>query len=515
MSDSGRTSSWLSIAALALAMSTLVLCAVDEVLFVVDSTGKWIALGVTLLAAGAAVATGWWINASRQATVQRYVDLLCRIGDHRDLANISNDNSLPFPADDSWHRVFVQVRSCILAYNDRLQEADEIKAVAEVRAHRLADEVERLAEILASLPDPVFSVDSYGEVALTNGAARKMFGIEGPRGDGKNATRGPRDERLQEMLLEARRRKAPWQRAAELDLLDVEGRSHSCSVLIRALGVGQDPNDEVGHGAVAILHDNSQLKTIRQRHAEFVSAVSHEMKTPLAGIKAYVELLADGDTEDQETREQFLGVINGQTERLQRLIDNLLNLARIEAGVVVVHKQQQSLNEVLEEAVRVVQPSALEKQIALQSDLSELFLGVQVDRDMILQAAINLLSNAIKYTHPGGRVTLRSRLTEDEVQFEVTDTGVGLSSEDCGKVFEKFYRVKRHKDMAPGTGLGLPLAKHIVEDVHGGKLVVESALGEGSTFRVHLPAANSASPASSIENRPMESKSRSPRSIEA
>ena len=108
------------------------------------------------------------------------------------------------------------------------------------------------------------------------------------------------------------------------------------------------------------------------------------------------------------------------------------------------------------------------------------------DRDMLLQAAINLLSNAIKYTRSGGKVTLRSRLADDQVRFEVQDTGVGLSEEDCRRVFEKFYRVKKDKDMAAGTGLGLPLAKHIVEDVHGGKLTVESVLGQGSTFIVTL-----------------------------
>ena len=106
---------------------------------------------------------------------------------------------------------------------------------------------------------------------------------------------------------------------------------------------------------------------------------------------------------------------------------------------------------------------------------------------MLLQAAINLLSNAIKYTYPGGQVTLRSRVDDRDVIFEVEDTGVGLSPEDCDKIFEKFYRVKKDKTMASGTGLGLPLAKHIVEDVHSGRLTLKSELGKGSTFRVTLP----------------------------
>jgi two-component system, OmpR family, phosphate regulon sensor histidine kinase PhoR len=235
-----------------------------------------------------------------------------------------------------------------------------------------------------------------------------------------------------------------------------------------------------------VLRNIDDQRVLQKRNAEFVSSVSHEMKTPLAGIKAYVELLADGDAEDDETREEFLAVINGQADRLQRLVENLLNLARIEAGVVKVSKEPRSLNAILEEALNVVQPSAESKNIRIANDLSPLYLPVLVDRDMLLQAAINLLSNAIKYTPPGGLVTLRSRMEEGQVRFEVQDTGIGLSPDDCQRVFEKFYRVNKSKDMASGTGLGLPLAKHIIEDVHGGHLTAESVLGEGSTFSVTL-----------------------------
>ncbi len=213
------------------------------------------------------------------------------------------------------------------------------------------------------------------------------------------------------------------------------------------------------------------------------------MKTPLAGIKAYVELLVDGEAKDEQTREEFLNVINSQANRLQRLIDNLLNLARIEAGVVEVQKGVTSLNELLADAVNIVRPAAEAKDVKLVADLSQMFIGVLVDRDMMMQAAINLLSNAVKYTYIGGCVTLRSRLEDQEAIFEVQDNGVGLADEDKQRVFEMFYRVKKDREMAHGTGLGLPLAKHIVEDVHGGRLCVESELGQGSTFSVVLPVA--------------------------
>ena len=131
------------------------------------------------------------------------------------------------------------------------------------------------------------------------------------------------------------------------------------------------------------MTDITGQKAIQKRNAEFVSAVSHEMKTPLSSIRAYIELLVDGEAEDDATQEEFLGVINNQADRLQRLIDNLLNLARIEAGVVAVNKSALSLNELLGEALGVMQPAAQEKQITLTAELSPLYLGVLADRDML------------------------------------------------------------------------------------------------------------------------------------
>ncbi|MEA1950947.1 MAG: HAMP domain-containing sensor histidine kinase, partial [Planctomycetota bacterium] len=285
-------------------------------------------------------------------------------------------------------------------------------------------------------------------------------------------------------------RQATDRRSDEIEIRGDQGQEQWFRVTASRLLAESDDesNRESGvQGAMAVLHGIDDHKALQRRNAEFVSAVSHEMKTPLAGIKAYVELLADGEDEDQETREEFINVINSQADRLQRLVENLLNLARMEAGVVKVDKQSRPLNEVLEEAVHVVQPSAEAKDIQLTTDLSPMYLGVLADRDMLLQAAINLLSNAIKYTSQGGRVTLRSRLVDADVCFEVEDTGVGLCEDDAQRVFEKFYRVNKNKDMAPGTGLGLPLAKHIAEDVHGGRIDVTSKLGQGSIFSITLP----------------------------
>lgn len=377
-----------------------------------------------------------------------------------------------------------QLHSLFVAVGERLRLLEQTSATFEVRAIRATQEAERIRQVFMGLSDPVLAVNQYGELVLINRAARELTGLCDAEPAGGPLAEAIDSPKLVDLITTTLRRPAGSTRGAELEwhLPGQPQRWYRAT----ACKTGDEGRDA---GVVAVLRDISDRKALQRRHAEFVSSVSHEMKTPLAGIKAYVELLADGDPEDDATREEFLRVINSQTDRLQRLIDNLLNIARIEAGVVEVRKEPRSLNEILDEALRVVRPAAEAKQIDLQGDLSPLYLGVAADRDMLLQAAINLLSNAVKYTRPGGRVVLRSRMSDDEVRFEVADTGVGLSAEDCEKVFEKFYRVTKDKDMASGTGLGLPLTKRIVEDVHGGRVSVESVVGQGSTFIVTLPAA--------------------------
>lgn len=424
-------------------------------------------------------------------STRRYIDRLCEV-DERELNDEAIFDTIPLRKEDQvWRDLCQRVRLRLTEFSRRAQELEMARASAEVRARRVVSERDRLHEIVQGLADPVLAVDQFGEIILSNPSAEKLLELPVCEGGQHPALdQLARCEQLVGMLTETRRRRTPTHRSGELALPDPEGKPHWFRIACRSLSHQQEQNgaqERASHGAVAVLTDITGQKAIQKRNAEFVSAVSHEMKAPLSSIRAYVELLADGEAEDEETREEFLGVINSQADRLQRLVENLLNIARIEAGVVAVNKLPLSLNELLTEAVGVMQPQAEKKQITLAGDISPLYLGVLADRDMLLQGAINLISNAVKYTRDGGNVTLRSRLSDQEVIFEVQDTGVGLSPEDCQRVFEKFYRVKKDRDMAPGTGLGLALVKHIVEDVHGGRIEVESQLGEGSTFRVVLP----------------------------
>ena len=444
-------------------------------------------LGLAILMSGSAVLGVMSRGHRAQQAVRRYLDVLCK----SETLAAAADSQLESPVSDpQWVETFQLCRDTLTRYSVRTQELEQAHAALEIRARRNEARAQRVESILAGLPEPVIAVNDYDEVILSNASANRLLEIDMLSTEERALARLVHCERLVELLTETRRRKGPSQRTTELELPDEEGRMHwYCATARGVRTLGSNPDDGEGQGAVAVLRDVSTQKAAQRRNAEFVSAVSHEMKTPLAGIKAYTELLIDGDAEDDATRDECLQVINGQANRLQRLVDNLLNLARIEAGVVSVSKQSRPLNELLEEALSIVHPAAEMKKINIVRDLSPMYLGVFADRDMLLQAAINLLSNAIKYTPSGGCVTLRSRLVDAEVWFEVQDTGVGLSTEDSQKVFEKFYRVQSSKEMAAGTGLGLPLAKHIVEDVHGGRLTVESELARGSLFRVTLPSA--------------------------
>ncbi len=338
---------------------------------------------------------------------------------------------------------------------------------------------------LESLSDPVLLLDGQGQLTVANSAARRVLALA-PEMELPVPIDQLDEPWLTRLWQSLRQRRVPGTVSCELQR-EVAGAPRWYEAAATSFGTPEAPEEFAAWSV--ILHDHTPLKTVQQRHAEFVSAVSHEMKAPLAGIRAYTEMLLDGEAEDPDTLEEFLRVIDSQADRLRRLIENLLNLARIEAGVVQVEKKVVPLNEVLEEAVRVLKPTAEEKSIQLRSELSPLCLRVLGDRDQLLQAAINLVSNAIKYTPQGGWVVVRSRSRDDRVQFEVEDSGVGMTAEEVERVFDKFYRIKKNNHMASGTGLGLPLAKSIIRDLHGGEIRVESNPGQGSLFIVELPSA--------------------------
>jgi two-component system phosphate regulon sensor histidine kinase PhoR len=242
---------------------------------------------------------------------------------------------------------------------------------------------------------------------------------------------------------------------------------------------------------VAVLHDITREKQIQQMKNDFVSHVSHELKTPLASITAYSEMLADGEADDEQTMKEFCSVIQSQAKRLNRLIEDILNISRIESGLIKVEKKAVSLTILIEEQLQMIKGYAEEKNIEIIGQKPIVFDQVYADKDMISQVIVNLLSNAVKYTPTGGSVKIGTEVDETAnlIRVSVTDTGVGIPEDAIEHVFDKFYRVGANKKQAKGTGLGLNLVKQIVEKVHDGRIFVTSEVGVGSTFGFELPLA--------------------------
>lgn len=341
--------------------------------------------------------------------------------------------------------------------------------------------------IIYSLRDAVIVIDEFDRLLMANEAAGRLFDF-----DYKSTQHKPIAELVNEtksvfidFLRQSRRSKIEATRR-EIQL-EQDARLRTFDCIISCV---YDQRQQVC-GVVAVLHDITREKEISQMKNDFVSHVSHELKTPLASITAYSEMLADGEANDEQTKKQFCSVIQHQANRLNRLIEDILNISRIESGLIKVEKKPVSLTILIEEQLQMIKGYADEKNIKVIAQKPIVYDQVYADRDMISQVIVNLLSNAIKYTPSGGSVTIETAVDEiaGVARVIVTDTGVGIPADEIGHIFDKFYRVSANKKQATGTGLGLNLVKQIVEEVHDGRVFVTSQPGVGSTFGFELPLA--------------------------
>ncbi len=241
-------------------------------------------------------------------------------------------------------------------------------------------------------------------------------------------------------------------------------------------------------GAVVVVNDVTRLRRLEAVRSDFVANVSHELKTPVTSIKGFAETLADGAIDDPDAGRRFLRIIAGQADRLNAIIEDLLALSSLERGAEgrEVALQEARLADVLAVAAEVCAAKADAKRIAVTVDCPD-ELYAEINPPLLEQAVVNLLDNAIKYSPEDTGVAVSADQTERETVITVGDQGVGISREHLPRLFERFYRVDkaRSRDLG-GTGLGLSIVKHIAQ-VHGGSVSVDSLVGRGSTFRIHLP----------------------------
>ncbi len=362
----------------------------------------------------------------------------------------------------------------------------------EVKDLRLQLQLSRRREknteaIIYSIRDAVLVIDGFDKLLMANTAAARLFGFDFDTSQYKpikELLNGSHEEFVR-FLKDSKKSRGHATRR-ELDFVTGDKpRTFDCTI-----SCVYDRREDVC-GAVAILHDITREKEVSQMKNDFVSHVSHELKTPLASITAYSEMLADGEADDEEMQKEFYSVIQCQAKRLNRLIEDILNVSRIESGLIKVNKETASLTMLIEEQMQMIKNYADEKNIAVSGQKPIVFDQVYVDKDMISQVIVNLLSNAIKYTPAGGKVSIETEVDDagSLARVRIRDTGVGIPADEVEHVFEKFYRVGANNKQAKGTGLGLNLVKQIIEKVHDGRVFVTSEVGVGSTFGFELPLA--------------------------
>ena len=333
----------------------------------------------------------------------------------------------------------------------------------------------RLSAILSSTRDAILVTDRQNRILLINPAAEQVLGLSAKETIGKHVEEIPLHEQLVHVLT------APIEPGeslvAEVPLPNERVYYANASAIL-------DPGGGMS-GRVVALRDITSFKELDKMKSEFVATVSHDLRAPLTFIRGYVSMLPMIGPLTEKQQEYVEKILNG-IEQISRLVEDLLNLGRIEAGVGL-EKKPCHLGALVVEAVDRMRAQAAAKGLTLRLEATEPAPVILGDATLLRQAIANLVDNAIKYTPSGGLVTVGLRATESEVLISVKDTGIGIAPEDQVRLFEKFYRIRRKETGGvQGTGLGLAIVKSIVER-HGGRVWVESALNQGSTFTIALP----------------------------
>ena len=361
---------------------------------------------------------------------------------------------------------------------------DTIAPQLEDRIARLEQDRQQLRAVLSGMAEGVIAIDARRRLLFANASANRLFGLDGGA-VGKLIPELIRSPRVQEAVEATLSGPGPFQGEIALATRESLLRVHARVLAVHGTPLPGSPPP----GAVLVFHDVTELRRLERMRQDFVANVSHELKTPLASIKAYTETLLDWALHDESVNVRFLERIEEQADRLNQLILDLLSLARIESGQEVYEHVPLSLAPLLDACVESHRGRAVAKSLSLSLELGPLddTMLVLADEEAVRQIIDNLIDNAIKYTPDGGSVRVSCRLDGDAIAIEVADTGIGIPRDDLPRVFERFYRVDKARSRElGGTGLGLSIVKHLVQSI-GGQITVDSRVGAGSQFTVQLP----------------------------
>jgi two-component system phosphate regulon sensor histidine kinase PhoR len=352
--------------------------------------------------------------------------------------------------------------------------SEEIKNKLE----RITSEEAKLEAILMNMSEGVILTDEIGQILLANPSARRLFMIDS-RPEGKMPIEVIRNASVQDIIsgiLAGRERLTTEEISVYLPderLLQV-----NC-VRVKKEGSAA--------GALLVFHDITELRHLENIRKDFVANVSHELRTPISSIKGYAETLLEGALDDKKNAKEFVSIIHQDSDRLAKLIEDLLDLSKVESGKHKMSFASVNIYTIAKRAVSILEGAAKAKKLFITINISQELPKALADEAQLSQVFINLIDNAVKYTPVGGKITIDAASQDGSVHVDVTDTGIGIPEEDLPRIFERFYRVDKARSRElGGTGLGLSIVKHIIQ-AHGGTVQVKSQLGHGSAFSFTIP----------------------------
>jgi two-component system phosphate regulon sensor histidine kinase PhoR len=362
------------------------------------------------------------------------------------------------------------------AFNDMMAQLD-------ARIQTIVGQHSQLQAVFASMVEGVITVDTEERIIDINQSGARLLNIDPEKVRGKSIVLAVRNTHLQNFVKNALACGAPLEGEFS-SRLGADGKEKYFYAHGARLQDGQ------GHitGALIVINDVTNVRRLESIRRDFVANVSHELKTPITSIEGFAETLLDGALEEPEDARRFVEIINKQASRLHAIVEDLLALSRVEqeAKREEILLRELPVVDVLKSAMQTCNPKA-EREGVVTSLICEQGIMAQINPALLEQAVINLLDNAIKYSGKGSAIRVEAEKQPGEVLIRISDNGVGIAKQDVVRIFERFYRVdKARSAKLGGTGLGLSIVKHIVS-AHHGHVAVDSSLGKGSTFTIHLP----------------------------
>lgn len=383
-----------------------------------------------------------------------------------------------------------EISSLVSAINNHLtKEQDKVtQKTREIRELRICRdtaefELKHLKSVIFSIAEGVMISDQKGNLVLANRKAQDIFNFIFDNNGPEPIEDVINNDDIISLVSESNYKDNAYiELTRQVEFKTTDGLRRSYKLVCWPVYDALDSRI----GQVIVSYDITTEHEIQLMKDDIISSISHELKTPLAAIRAYAEMVSNGEYDDKNSPESMAAIIENQAKRLAGMIDDILYLSRIENGAVMLMPQSFNINKLLDETMLTIKPMAKEHNIEVITEYSKESLDCYGDNELLYHAVVNLITNAIKYSNPGGRVTIKSFENNKTITIEISDNGIGIPSKHLGRIFDKFYRVPGSNNIK-GTGLGLNLTKRVVEEIHKGFITVSSKEGEGSTFTISLP----------------------------